>query len=223
MIDDSKKSSKLSQVELINNACQSYINNNKSVAPKIVGDSINISFKTLKDENYLISDIYNSSNETCMEKSYVRVYKLNSKEYTYLPYLYCGKETIKDVEELVTPTVKILFIDGKEENNNNLIFNNINESRIYIEMNGGKDSFGRDIELYTYEMTISMKTKTNPELTEYYNSGIISANKRYTYTIDQNIISYVRASDATSINVVVKAVNVLGGVSEVTSLAQANN
>lgn len=223
MIDDSKKDSKLSQVELINKACQSYISNNKSLAPKTVGDSTNVSFKVLKEEKYLISDIYNSNNESCMEKSYVRVYKLNSKEYTYLPYMHCGKESIPEVEEVVTPTVKILFIDGKEENNNNLIFNNINESRIYIEMDGGKDSFGRDIELYTYEMTISMKTKSNPKLTEYYNSGVISANKKYTYTIDQNIVSYVRASEATSINVVVKATNVLGGVSEVTSIAQANN
>ena len=158
-----------------------------------------------------------------MKNSYVRVYKLNTKEYTYLPYLYCGNDEIPDVEELPTPSVKILFIDGKDETSNNLIFNNIHESRFYIEMNGGEDSFGRQIELDTYEITISATTKSNPTLKEYYSSGVINANKQTTYTMDQKIVNYVKTVDATSISIVVKATNTLGGVVEVTSVAQANN
>ena len=91
---------------------------------------------------YLKKAINNSKNESCMENSYVRIYKLNNNEYSYLPYLYCGSEEVKE-EVLLTPVAKILFIDGKDENDNSLIFNNINESRIYVELDGGVDNFSR--------------------------------------------------------------------------------
>lgn len=222
MIEESKINDKLSREELINNACQSYILENSDKAPKIIGDSVNVSLKTLKEQNYLTNVIYDENKDSCMDNSYVRVYKLNPKEYTYLPYLYCGKDKVGEIEYLPTPTVKILFIDGNDQDSDNLIFNNINQSRVYIEMNGGVDYFGRQIEIDTYEITISIRTKTNPNLVEKYNSGVLSANRKYLYTIDKKIMSYVDVSDATSINVVVKTKNILGGVSEVTSIAQAN-
>lgn len=221
-IEKSRVDSKLTQEKILNKACESYIDDNKDKAPKAIGDSVNISLKTLKDKNYFSEDIKNSNNESCMKDSYVRVYKLNKKEYTYLPYLYCGKDKVPEIEELVEPSIKVLFIDGNDENNNNLIFNNIDESRIYIEITGGEDNFGRQIEIDTYEINISMRTKTNPELVEYYSSGVINANKRYTYTIDKKINNYINASDATTISVKVRVANTLGGVSEVTSIAQAN-
>lgn len=223
MIEKSKVDSKLAQEELINKACETYIQDNRDKAPKTMGDIVRIKLSELKDKKYLTEDIKNPNNKNCMGNSYVRVYKLNNKEYTYLPYLYCGDDEVPSYEEVVEPSVKILFIDDNNQNNSSLIFNNINESRIYIEMTGGEDSFGRQIELDKYEMTIFMKTKTNPDLVECYSTGAVSANKRYTYTIDQKIIGYVNITDATSINVVVKATNTLGGVSEVTSIAQSNS
>lgn len=223
MREQSKIDSKLAQEETINSACESYINKNRNIAPKAVGESVNVTFEELKENNYLTEDIKNSKNESCMTNSYVRVYKLNQKEYSYLPYLYCGEEEKDEVEKIPSPTVNILFIDDKDENSNNLIFNDIYTSRIYIEMNGGEDVFGRQLELYNYEINIYMSTKTNPVLTKAYSSGVISANKRTTYTIEQKIINYINAKDATSISVVVKTTNILGAVSEATSTAQANN
>lgn len=222
VINNSKKDSKLSQEDLLLKACESYINSNKTVAPKVIGDSVNIDLSILRNNNYLTKDIYNSKKESCMKNSYVRVYKLNKNEYTYLPYLYCGNEEKSDVEIVPAPSVKILFIDDNDESNNNLIFNNINESRIYLEIVGGEDSFGRQLEINNYEMTIYVQTKNNDDLVKAYSSGVISANKKYTYTLDQKIINYIDAYNATSINVVVVATNTLGGVSEVTSIAQAN-
>ena len=223
MLDESKVNNKLAQEESIIKACRLYIENNKTNAPKVIGDSVNVSFNTLKNYGYIIKDIYNSNNEKCMDNSYVRVYKLNNREYTYLPYLHCGNEKVPEVEELVTPMVKILFIDGKDTYNNSLIFNNINETRVYVEIDGGEDAFGRNIEIDNYEMTIYMRTKKDNTLKSYYYSGKTDVERKYTHTIDQKLMSYVNASDATSINVVVKATNVLGGVSEVTSIAQSNN
>lgn len=227
-LEKTEENSKLAQEELIIRACERYITKHLDAAPKAIGDSTNIEFDKLKSSNYLTEDIYDTSKETCMAHSYVRVYKLNKNEYSYLPYLHCGESKDKEtkekyVEEIPNPDVNLLFIDGKEENNNNLIFNNINESRIYIDMNGGEDSFGRKIELYNYEIVIYMRTKTNPNLKQVYSSGVIDANRRYADVIDKKIMSYVNAKDATEIKVVVRTMNVLGGVSEVTSIAQANN
>lgn len=219
-IDKSKVDSKLAQEKLISKACETYVEDNKDKAPKTIGDSVNIDFKTLKEAKYLTEDILNNNRESCMDNSYVRVYKYNTKEYSYLPFLYCGKDEVSEIEKVPEPNVKILFIDGNDENNNNLIFNNINESRIYIELNGGEDSFGKPIELNTYEIIISMRTKNNSDLVNVYSSGVINANKRTTYTIDKKIMSYGNFKDATSIKVVVRITNILGGVSEVTSIAQ---
>ena len=223
MLEESKVNEKLVQEELINEACKSYIIKNNDKAPKIIGDSVNVKLKTLKEENYLDKAIYDANNNSCMENSYVRVYKLNPKEYTYLPYLYCGDEEVSEVESLPTPSVNILFIDSNDQDSNDLIFNNIDQSRIYIEMNGGVDNFGRQIELDTYEITIYIRTKNNSNLIEKYNSGVLSANRKTIYTIDKKVMSYINTKEATSINVVVKTTNTLGGVSEVTSIAQTSN
>ena len=198
-LEKTEENSRLAQEELIIRACERYITKHLDAAPKAIGDSTNIEFDKLKSSNYLTEDIYDTN-------------KSKDKE---------TKE--KYVEDIPNPDVNLLFIDGKEENNNNLIFNNINESRIYIDMNGGEDSFGRKIELYNYEIVIYMRTKTNPNLKQVYSSGVIDANRRYADVIDKKIMSYVNAKDATEIKVVVRTMNVLGGVSEVTSIAQANN
>ena len=95
-------------------------------------------------------NVYYFNNESCVGKSYVRVYKLNNNEYSYLPYINCNNK--KAVEEIPNPSVNMLFIDSNDNSSNNLIFNNINESRIYIDMDGGVDSFGRKIEIYNYEI-----------------------------------------------------------------------
>ena len=218
-LEKNHRDTKLSQEELLINACERYIAKNQDIAPKVIGDSINVDLSTLKNMNYLSENKYDFIKTACFKNSYVRVYKLNQNEYSYLPYLHCDNKTY--VEKLPSPEINILFIDSKEENNNSLIFNNINESRIYIDMIGGEDSFGREIELYTYEIVIYMRTKTNSNLVEKYSSGIIDANRNYTSTIDKKIMSYFNAKDATEIKVVVRATNVLGGVSEVASFAQS--
>lgn len=224
-LEKNNQDNKLLQEEIIINACEKYIIKNPSEAPKAVGDSVNIYLSKLEERNYLTEDIYNFNNKTCMGESYVRVYKLNSNEYSYLPYLIChkGKKIEKYIEELPNPSVDMIFIDSKDNTSNNLIFNNINESRIYIDMDGGVDSFGRKIEIYTYEINIYMRTKENSNLGLAYSSGIVDANRRFNDTIDKKVMSYVNAKDAVEIKVVVRVTNTLGGVCEVTSIAQANN
>lgn len=220
-LDKSDKDNKLLQEELIIKACEKYIIKNPSESPKAIGDSANIYISKLIERNYLSENVYYFNNESCVGKSYVRVYKLNNNEYSYLPYINCNNKKV--VEEIPNPSVNMLFIDSNDNSSNNLIFNNINESRIYIDMDGGVDSFGRKIEIYNYEINIFMRTKDNPDLVKSYSSGVVDTNRRYSDTIDKKIMSYINAKDAIEIKVVVRVTNTLGGVGEVTSIAEANS
>ena len=227
-LEKTAENTKLDQEKKIIETCERYIIKNPNDAPKAIGSSTNIYFSKLKERNYLTDDIYNSDDSSCMENSYVRVYKLNKDEYSYLPFIHCDKRKNKEkkkkyIDEIPNPIANLLFIDSKDNSSNNLIFNNINESRIYIDIEGGVDSFGRQIEIYNYELTIYMSTKEKPDLVEVYSSGSVDINRRYKDTIDRKIMSYINAKDATEIKAVLKVTNTLGGVSEVTSIAQANN
>lgn len=222
VVENSKEESILKQEKLLKKATESYIQDNSSKAPKAIGDSVNISLKELKSKKYITEDIINSKKETCMDNSYIRVYKLSKAEYTYLSYLYCGGEKVPDIEEIPEPNVKVLFIDGNNENNNNLIFNNKDESRLYLEINGGTTPSGDLIEINNYSMVISMRTTDNSDLVEYYSSGLIDVNRKTNFTLDKKISNYVNFSNATSINVTVTAHNIIGGVKSVTVVAQSN-
>ena len=78
LIDRAKQSKINSDKNTISVAAQSYAQNNKSIMPKQIGDSIHIKISDLRGSNYLTEDIESSSGESCMENSYVRVYKLSS-------------------------------------------------------------------------------------------------------------------------------------------------
>ena len=45
IIEENRVNSKLVQEELINKACESYINDNNDVVPRAIGDSINVDLK----------------------------------------------------------------------------------------------------------------------------------------------------------------------------------
>jgi len=220
-IDSAKKNSLTVQEKLLKSTTRTYIDDNPDKAPKLIGDSVNISLSLLKEKHYLTENIYNSSKESCMKDSYVRVYKLNNKEITYLPLLYCGSDK-PGIDDIPTPTVKTLFINKNNEEDSNLIFNNINESRLYIELTGGKTKGKSSIELYSYQILISLRTKNDPILKDYYDSGIIYVNDKYDLTIDDKITKYINFSDITNINVTVIATNKVGGVKEVTTIAGSN-
>lgn len=222
MIEHSKKKSIEVQEKLVVKACQSYVQDHREKAPKVVGESKNITLRELKEYKYLTEDIYNPNKESCMENSYVLVTRQENKELKFLPYLYCGNDSNETGMIVPEPTVKVLFIDDNNENTNNSIFNNLDASRIYIELTGGSTKNGNLISLDKYNLSISMRTKKDKELKEYYNSGPIYVSTKDTVTIDDKITKYVNAYDATSINITVTAKNVFGGVKETTSIAQIN-
>ena len=187
-----------------------YVKENKDKLPKYIGESININLFELNLNKNIVD-------KKCINKSYIRIYKYDDNKYSYLPVVSCNNK-----EDIPSPTVNILFIDGNKKLNNNLIFNNMNEARLYIEISGGLTEGGNKIEIDDYEISISMKTIDNPNLVEYYNSSLIDDSKSE-LIIDKKLTDYIDFSNATYISVRVKAINIVGGVKEVVNTVETNS
>ena len=76
LIDKAEQDKIDSQKNTVTMSAQTYMQNNKNLVPKIIGESSIIKVSDLRKTNYLTEDIKNEKGESCMEKSYVRVYKL---------------------------------------------------------------------------------------------------------------------------------------------------
>ena len=62
-------------------AAQSYTQDNRSSLPKTIGQSTNISLKTLQEKKY-VGEINNRQGDKCdVDKSYVKVFKYSKDEY----------------------------------------------------------------------------------------------------------------------------------------------
>ena len=83
LVDKAKKDKVDSQKNTVTSSAQSYLQDNKNLVPKIIGETKVIRISELRNSNYLTEDITNEKGESCMEKSFVRVYKLSNTEYTY--------------------------------------------------------------------------------------------------------------------------------------------
>ena len=141
LINKAHSEQKIQQDKTLKMAAESYIQANKSLAPKSIGESVEISISDLKDARYIKEDILNSKGESCMKESYVRVYKLSKSEYTYTSYLYCGEEERPESTEVPVPTVEIYFTDAKGVRDSSAL-TNVSEARFGMNITGGKTSSG---------------------------------------------------------------------------------
>ena len=74
-------------------ATQSYFQANTNELPKAIGETRTIPLTKLKSANYLKSNLKDADGKSCMDNSYVKVYKKSSSDYTYTAYIYCGEES----------------------------------------------------------------------------------------------------------------------------------
>ena len=151
-----------------------------------------------------------------MKNSYVRVYKLSNNEFTYTPYLYCGNQKVDDVEYVYEPTINMYFIDN---NNDNKIFDDLDNAYIYMDITGGTTKGGNPISIDKYSFTISVKD-VHGEMLESYVSDEIYANRKNNLNLKEKLINYVSLDNATYISINVTVKNVIGGVKEVTTTTQ---
>ena len=177
------------------------------MAPKAIGESKIIKLSELKKNNYLKDNILNEKGESCMDNSFIRVYKSSQNEYTYTTYLYCGNEEVPDTIELPLPSIELNFSK----------YNEVSNPYFTYKIDGSKDDDTLTID--GYEFSISTKLNENEaggETTynEVYNSGTINGNRHTTITNTIKFKDYVDISGVSSVKVDFIVYNSAGGVAE---------
>ena len=213
--DLAKKNKMESQKNTVTMSAETYLQNNKNLVPKIIGDSSIIKVSDLRRTNYLTEDIKNDKGESCMEKSYVRVYKLSNSEYKYTTFLYCGSEEVPDEEVVPSPIVTAKFSDSSGDIEDDLL-NNVSDAYLYIELNAATESEiasyksqGTQIAIDGYSFKIFVYAGSEKQ--EAYNSGSLSGGREEKIIINKKLKDYIDVTDVTEVSIEVIAINTLGG------------
>jgi len=215
---DSARREKVSQDKKnVSMAAQLYLQSNRELYPKLIGDDTRVSLSDLKTKNYLKESIKNDEGEDCMEKSFVRVYKLNEGEYSYTTYLYCGEDKVPaDVVE--KPVVTNFKFTGGEKNSSGS-FNDVKDAKFSFTMKGSSKS--DDVGIYSYSYSIYVKT-TNDEseaYTQVFDSESIKGGFEPTITVTSKSLSnYMSLTGYSNIRVDVHVINEQGGKTDFTNI-----
>ena len=216
LIDKAEQDKIDSQKNTVTMSAQTYMQNNKNLVPKIIGESSIIKVSDLRKTNYLTEDIKNEKGESCMEKSYVRVYKLSNTEYTYTTFLYCGNEEVPADEVVPSPVITAKFSDSSGIIKDDLL-NNVSDAYLYIEINAATadeitsyKSQGTQIVIdgYTFKIFVYKGTQK----VEAYNSGSLSGGKEEKIVINKKLKDYIDVTGVTEVSIEVTAINTLGGI-----------
>ena len=191
-------------------AAELYLQANRDLMPKMVGEVVYIPIKDLRNTNYIKEDVTNDKGEDCMKESFVRVFKLAEGDYNYTTYLYCGDE--KAPAEVEPPKPYLVdFIDGEETVK--VLFSDkddVKKANFSFKLRGSQED--NTIGLYSYSYSIFVKTGTSQKFTEIYNSGTIEANKNPAIEFKSRpISSYVDLPGVTAVQIKVTALNEQGG------------
>ncbi len=197
----------------INKAAENYFQEHSELLPKNIGDSNNIDVLTLEKEKYLKNDEFEDN--SCKKNSYVKIYRLNKSEYTFLTYLYCGEDKVPEVESIPAPDINLSFSDddGNEIGKNH--FDLILNSSFMVDINGGQSIGGTLLPIDYYSFSIRA-TSMEDGNTNVYQSGILSANRYNHLKFMKKISDYVNTDNIISISVTVRVQNTVGGIREVT-------
>ena len=216
LVDKAKKDKMESQKNTVTMSAQTYMQNNKNLVPKIIGETRILNVSDLRKSNYLTEDIKNEKGESCMEKSYVKVYKLSNTEYTYTTFLYCGSEEVPQDEVVPLPVVSAKFSDssGTIKDSN---LNNVSDAYLYIEIKAADEdeilsykNSGTEIALDGY--SFSLFVVRNGKKQEAYNSGSLSGGREEKIVINKKIDDYIDVTGVTEVSIEVIAINTLGGI-----------
>lgn len=224
LIDRSKQEQVKRQEQLLALAAEDYLQENRSLLPKSVGESTIIPIDVLRSNNYITEDLVNEKNESCMIKSFVKASKKSSSNYTYKAYIYCGDDEVDNDVVATIPTIAIDFVDanGVSLKNDSSILQSVSEARFIIDFDGGKNGENDvAIEGYSYSISTEVEGETSKEV---YSSGTISANGVSTIHVERGLVDYIDITKATKVVIRATVRNVEGGVSNVEqSLGESGN
>ncbi len=201
IIEKSKAEKNASEVKTATFAAKSYLQANKEIAPKSIGESTTLTLQDLKDTKYLTEDLVNAKGENCMEHSYVEIIKTGKNSYDYEPHIYCGSEIPEDEGTKDPPVLKkgIIFSDA----------NDVSVASFSFTLLGSANNSDEEIASYTY--VISTKLNGQTDYQEVYNSGVIAGNDQKEININEKIKKYVDLTGTTSVRITVIARNESGG------------
>ena len=210
-----KNESLESQKKTLVMASESYAQANSKYLPKRVGESVDIPISNLKKSNYLKDDIVNADKKSCMENSYVRVYKYDTSRYTYTAFVYCEGEEVPVEPPIPKPSIGITFSDEKDNQNYST---NVNITSLKITIDGGTNN-GEALGItgYSYTISVDYKEVAEGEGIEIYNSGSLNADGRKNLVIQRSLGDYVDTTTVNNFIVTVTAYNQAGGYLEKTA------
>ena len=201
VIDKSKNEKNITEVKSATLAAKSYLQANKELAPKGIGESIKIPFQELKDTKYLTEDIIRDDGKNCMENSFIEVIKTGKNSYDYKPHVYCGSEVPPIEDALDPPVLKngIIFSDS----------NDVGVASFSFTILGSATNKNTEITSYTY--VISTKRDAQTDYQEVYNSGVLNGENRTEINVSEKIKKYIDLTGITSVRLTVLARNTTGG------------
>ena len=212
-INKGKNESLNSQKETLIIAAKSYSEDHSNVLPKTIGDSSKITAQVLKDKRYLKEDILNADKQSCMDNSYVEVYKNKRNSYKYSAYLYCGDDPVPvpdpTSEDSFIPNIMVEFSD---KDNNVNYSNNVAITSVKITIDGGEDKEGNLLKVggYSYVISVNNSNDSSGGYHEIFNSGSLQANGKDNLVIETSLSNYLDITTFNNFAVTVIAYNEKG-------------
>lgn len=191
-------------------AAESYTQANKKYLPRVIGERREVSFKELSSTNYLKQELKNKKDESCMNKSYVQIIKVDKDQYVYKPFIYCGNENRPTIPESTTePDINISINDGTTQTSD------VSSAKFTIELKGDKNDDNVKIVSYNYHILAKDLEADNSKANEVFNSGDLQGNKLSKIRIEDVALSqYVDYTGHTEITVTASLLNEKGDAGE---------
>ena len=214
-ISDARNAKEQEEKDNIAMAARLYMQANRELLPRTIGDSTSVQVSELRRTNYLKEDVKDQYGKSCMKKSFVRVYKLDEKEYSYRTYLYCGDVEVPPEVEVPRPEIVNFKFNGYGANGK---FTNVKNASFSFKIKGSHDD--TTIGVYSYSYTIYAKSseEDSAKYTEVYYSGDIKAGYEPSIEIVSKVLSsYFDVTGYNAIRINISAVNEQGGKVEFSS------
>ncbi len=194
-------------------AAKLYLQDNRDLLPHSMGESIIVRVSELRRTNYLKEDVKDKNGKDCVKKSFVRVYKMSDKDYSYHTYLYCGDDLVPDEPVVPVPVILDFKFNGYSAGSN---FSNVKNATFSFKIKGDNEGYGLGV--YSYSYSIFAKTSDSDGYTEVYYSGDLKAgNESEIQVSSKKLSSYFDVTSYNAIRINITAINEQGGKVEFNS------
>ena len=199
LTDRAREEEELQYNKTLKMAAESYMQANKSALPKAVGEHTSITATELRQKRYLKEG----------DKGCVEVYKETNTKYVYKVKTTCTSSSSEDTTCSPPPVIDALyFTDASLQPTAD--HSNLEDAILYVKMNGGKDAEGNKVAIDGYSYTLYLKTASDPNFHEVFNSGTLSANGNTDITIQRKVKDYIDVTGANDVAAKVTVFNKSG-------------